>query len=113
MSVRNLRAKTGVWWTAALLAVGATGCASSGQGPAVAAGCGHSESGVALARIRPSGDLTYPWTWGAGRGSVVSPLGDAPGERDLDTAGNWGLKPQNYCTICASVHPTKGVAGVK
>ena len=102
-----------MWWTAALLALGVTGCASSAWRPAVATGCGHCESGVALARNRPTDGPTYPWTRGAGRGSVVSPLGDTPGERDLDTAGSWGLSPRTSCTVCTPPQPGKGVAGVK
>jgi hypothetical protein len=113
MSVRFLKAKTGLLWVAALLALGVTGCASSGRHSAVANGCGHGDTGVALARNRAADGPTYPWTWGAGRGSVVSPLGDAPGERDLDTSGNWGLDRCACCNLCMPTQPGKSLAGKK
>lgn len=57
------------------LALASTGCHTSRPSAAAASG--------------PQLQRTHATSWALQRGSVVSPYGDAPAERDLELTANW------------------------
>ncbi len=71
-----------------LVAGGVTGCASS----SLQAKSGRASQDPRSAGVVPGHFASQP-SWSVSRGSVVSPLGDAPGERDLEVMTGWTAKP--------------------
>lgn len=69
---------------------GGLGCESSGG----QARSGHECEVLTGAPSANFGDVfAMQQSWVAIRGSVVSPLGDAPGEKDLEVMSGWALEP--------------------
>ena len=64
-----------------LLGLGTVGCTSSGTQTRITP---NTQSAAGGARQYAQASLARVQSWGGPRGSVVSPLGDAPGERDLE-----------------------------
>lgn len=93
------------------LAFYATGCVSTENRAAASMGM-QCQNGNALVQESSANGSGWPWTWGAGRGSVVSPIGDAPGERDLDALRDWRWDRQPPCLSCGPGRPaTAAVQG--
>jgi len=82
----------------------ATGCVSTANRTAanLSLPC---PDGHALAQPSSAEGSGWPWPWGAGRGSAVAPVGDAPGERDLDALRDWRWERQPPCLSCGLGRP--------
>jgi hypothetical protein len=83
---------------AAVAAIALTGCATSKQHSA-SLGCNDCESRwVAVEKLSTVAVASTDSHFG----SVVSPIGDAPGERDLAYARTWQWERQHFCGVNGS-----------